>query len=310
MTEVQDLSKILSATDTKGRVFLTVGLVSTIFFEKPWTREVREAVADVTERYIEAFRPHLKYAMAPQGAKIHSIESRRVPFPREWLPQHPDGESWVLGFHGGESALSTSPFQVSAFGPDDIMKGLGCFHFSLPLVWFADHPGTFQEYVLDVSRRLRPISGYGGVGVIESLDLIRRKDYQPIVRVIAERFPGIEIESRAGHANHLHEGIKGVNWITILSDCWIKEMGGIDYLRARLDESFVFYRYEGGLIIQAGPRPQIGDIKADRWPQHYVTLAKVLKKIQIKNHYPFHFGGPGRMDHQASLAWLFRFDGK
>jgi hypothetical protein len=57
-------------------------------------------------------------------------------------------------------------------------------------------------------------------------------------------------------------------------------------------------------------KPQIGDVKAGRWPQHYVTLAKVLKKIQIKDHYPFHFGGPGRLDHAASLAWLFRFDGK
>ena len=50
-------------------------------------------------------------------------------------------------------------------------------------------------------------------------------------------------------------------------------------------------------------------------PRHFlpgsvVTLAKVLKKIQVKNHHPFHFGGPGRMNSDASKAWLFRFDGK
>jgi hypothetical protein len=108
----------------------------------------------------------------------------------------------------------------------------------------------------------------------------------------------------------LRTGIKGVNWLTILGDRWLKEMGGIEHLRILLDESFGFYPYEGGLIIQAGPKPQIGDAQANRWPQRYVTLAKVLKKIQITNHYPFHFGGPGRMNHQASLAWLFRFDRK
>jgi hypothetical protein len=40
----------------------------------------------------------------------------------------------------------------------------------------------------------------------------------------------------------------------------------------------------------------------------------VLKPIQIKDHGAFHFGDPmgvqQRMDHEASLAWLFRFDGK
>jgi hypothetical protein len=67
-------------------------------------------------------------------------------------------------------------------------------------------------------------------------------------------------------------------------------------------------------MIQAGPKPQIGDITTNRWPQHYVTLAKVLKPIQIKVHGEFHRGDPSgvqkRMDHEASLAWLFRFDGK
>jgi len=64
-------------------------------------------------------------------------------------------------------------------------------------------------------------------------------------------------------------------------------------------------------MIQAGPKPQLGDVTLNRWPQHYVTLAKVLKPIQIKNHYPFHFGGKGRrMNHAITNAWLRRFDDK
>ena len=63
-------------------------------------------------------------------------------------------------------------------------------------------------------------------------------------------------------------------------------------------------------MIQAGPKPQIGDAASNCWPPYYVTLAKVLKPIQIKEHYAFHFGGEGRMDTAASEAWLYRFDGK
>lgn len=100
--------------------------------------------------------------------------------------------------------------------------------------------------------------------------------------------------------------------MTILGDRWVEAAGGRDYLRIRLDEpTFPFYPYDGGLIIQAGPKPQIGDTTRDLWPEHYVTLHKVLKKIQIKTYTRFHMGGPGpRMDQPATLAWLFRFDGK
>jgi hypothetical protein len=102
-----------------------------------------------------------------------------------------------------------------------------------------------------------------------------------------------------------------VNWLTVLGERWLKEIGGIDHLRSQLDDSFGFYSYDGGLVIQAGPKPQLGDSQRGHWPQDYVTLAKMLKSVQIKHHYPFHNGGPGRrMDSEASNAWLFRFDGK
>jgi len=71
--------------------------------------------------------------------------------------------------------------------------------------------------------------------------------------------------------------------------------------------------YDGGLMIQAGPKPQIGDTQVNRWSRHYVTLAKVLRPIQIAKHYPFHYADPkssARMDAEASTAWIHRFDGK
>ena len=62
-----------------------------------------------------------------------------------------------------------------------------------------------------------------------------------------------------------------------------------------------------------GTSRSIGIRRTSR-PQHYVTLAKVLKPIQVKVHGAFHRGDPmgkqKRMDHAASLAWLCRFDGK
>jgi hypothetical protein len=307
----QELSNILCVKDQDGRICLMIGLLATVFFEKQLTREVREAVADIADDYIDRVRQHLRWVAPLNANREYPVDSAHGELPGSWLPNHPDGESWSFDFHGGDTPKATSAFHIEGFGSElDDEGGLGFLHVSFPLLWFAEQEGTFPDYVLKLCKRVRPLSGYAGIGVLESPDGYAQDKYQPIVRQFAERFPGLEVESRAAHTNHLHTGIKGVNWLTILGDRWLKAIGGLDYFRVRLDPSFGFYPYEGGLIIQAGPKPQIGDVQANRWPQHYVTLAKVLKKIQVKNHYPFHFGGPGRMNHQASLAWLFRFDGK
>jgi hypothetical protein len=308
-----DLSEILCVRDKDGRPALRIGLLATMFIAEPGTRPVREAVADAAEEYIRQFREHLRWAQHPKTAHIHPIDKRNVPFPRDWLPQYEDGEAWEFGFHGGETDEAASEFQVSAYGPRSIRKSPGYFQVYLPLTWFAEHPGTFPDFVLSLAKRLRPLSGYAGIGVLEPLDSYAQEAFQSTVRQIAERFPGLEIESPPIHVIHVGEGIKGVNWLTILGDRWVQQIGGADYLRVRLGDDFKLTPYDGGLMIQAGPKPQIGDTQANRWPRHYVTLAKVLKPIQIKKHYPFHHADPmgsARMDAETSTAWIFRFDGK
>ena len=313
--DVSELAKLLCVRDKTGRVELRIGLLATMFITEPWTRPVREAVTDAAEEYVRQFRDHLRWA-EDLTSHIHPMDSGKVPFPREWLPQHEDGKAWQLGFHGGKSDEAASEFQVSAFGQSNARKErLGYFQFYLPLTWFAEHPETtFSDFVLRFANRLRPLSGYAGVGVLESIDFDARQASGDTTRRIAERFPGLEIEDCIGHAIYAEKGIKGVNWLTLLGDRWVQEIGGVEYLRIRLGDDFKLSPYDGGLMIQAGPKPQIGDIATNRWPRHYVTLAKVLKPIQVKVHSEFHRGDPmgvqKRMDHAASLAWLFRFDGK
>jgi Protein of unknown function (DUF3396) len=312
--EVSELTKLLCVRDKDGHAGLRIGLLATMFVTEPWTRPVREAVTAAAEDYIHQFGDHLRWAQSQTG-HIHPVDKGVVPFPREWLPQHEDGKEWSFGFHGGEGAETASDFQVSALGSDNVSKDLGHFQFYLPLTWFAEHPGsTFPDFVLKFVKRLRPLSGYAGVGVLEVLDFYARQAFQTTVRQIADRFPGLEVEHSIGHDIYLVKGIKGVNWLTLLGDRWIQEIGGLDYLRIRLGDDFKLSPYDGGVMIQAGPKPEIGDVTLSRWPRHYVTLAKVLKPIQVKVHGAFHWGEPTgvqkRMDHAASLAWLFRFDGK
>ncbi|HVK70363.1 MAG TPA: type VI immunity family protein [Polyangium sp.] len=310
--DLEELESRLVIPAPNGRPGLVLGWLATVFFENPWTRPVREAVAELGEHYIEQFREHLVWAQHTKTARMYPMAKNRVPTPGQWLPQHEDGESWWFGFHGGEKEDDASAFQVCALGSDDVVKDLGYFHVRLPLLWFKSHPGSFPEFVRPICQKLRPASGRAGIGFLLPLSVEGQIHGEALVTPLASRFPGIEVDSPTSDCFQLHDGIRGVNWLTILGDRWVEAAGGRDYLRIRLDEpTFPFYPYDGGLMIQAGPKPQIGDTTRGLWPEHYVTLHKVLKKIQIKTYTRFHMGGPGpRMDQPATLAWLFRFDGR
>jgi hypothetical protein len=313
--DLNQLSSLLCIRDPDGRPALMIGLSATFLFREPWLRPARQAVANVATEYLDRFKKELKWVRdhRSERAPIYAMSKNRVPLPKEWLANHPDNEEWSIGFHGGESERAASEFTIEAFGvekygpPDD----LGYLHLQLPLRFLAEHPGEFQKIVLHAAKRIKPLSGYAGIGFLQPVSLAAGERAETLVTPLAARFPGIEVESLVAHTDWCQKGIKGVNWLTILSDRFVEEAGGLDYLRIRLDPNiFPFHKYDGGLVIQAGPHPEVGDATQNRYPRHYVTLAKVLKKIQIKEHRPFHYGGEGRMDKAMSEAWLFRFDGK
>jgi hypothetical protein len=308
---MEELKNLLEIRDAKGRAALTFGLFATFYLEQPWTRPVRQAVADEGERYIALVRDSLIWTQDPKTASLYRINKARVAMPGQWLPGHEDGKSWFFGLHGAEDEDGASAFQVSALGlthhRDDLV---GYFRFALPLDWFVTHSGSLPELVLDVCKRLRPLSGYAGIGLLmpitfEGCNMLGRGVLGPM----AKRFPGVEVDDPSTTCIHAAHGIKGVNWLTILGDRWVQEAGGLDYLRIRLDEpNFPFYPFDGGLMIQAGQRPQVGDAERGLWPTQYVTLAKVLRKIQVKDHYQLF--ASGIFNKEETREWIYRFDGK
>jgi hypothetical protein len=183
------------------------------------------------------------------------------------------------------------------------------------VTWFSEHPGTLAEVLLALCRKLKPVSGYGGIGIAESPDNLISSRYEPIVYQMAQRFPGLEADYPISHGIWQRKGsggIKGVNWLTVVGDRWLPQLGGADALQtalAALDSRFLVHRFDGGVMIQAGPRPQLGDAARDVWPELYVKLAKLLRPIRITEHRPFHQAGAGpRFDLERSEAWLRRFD--
>jgi hypothetical protein len=322
--ELEDLSQVLgehlSVKDEDGRVVLQVAQLATVYFEAPYRREAREAVASCSEDYFRRWGQHLRWALNPDTGRMERFGAGKASNPRAWLPAIGEDEEFTLKYHGAEDKRGASAFSVKAFGQVRRPKlQFGHFRVSFPLLWFADGTGSLPEVLLDICQKLKPLSGYGGIGVIESPDNWMSSEYEPIVYAWAQRLPGLEADYPISHGLWLRngredgrDGIKGGNWLTVLSDRYVAELGGADKIEAdlkTLDSRFLVHRYEGGILIQAGPRPQLGDVERDLWPEPYVKLNKYLKPIRVVRHNAFQHGGPGeRFDKARSEAWLRRFD--
>jgi hypothetical protein len=314
------LDEHLSVRDGEGRTVLQIALLATVYFDDPYRRDVREAVVSCCEDYFQLCGRHIRWALNPDTKLMEPFGKGKGSNPRAWLLVRGEDESFSFIYHGSDHERGASAFSLDGLGMERRpYRKLGYFRVMFPLLWFADRPCSLPEVLLGICSKLRPVGGYGGIGVAESPDDLINGKYEPIVYNWAQRFPGLEADYPISHGNWQMEGreggkggIKGVNWLTVVGDCWLDEMGGADAVAAgvaALDSRFSVHRYDGGIMIQAGPHPQLGSAEHNRWPDLYVKLAKYLKPIRITQHRPFHQGGPGpRFDLERSEAWLRRFD--
>ncbi len=304
----------LTFTDDEG-VVLEVAVLGSVYFEQPHTRAVREAVVDCCEDYFRRFGEHLRWALDPEMNQMERFGQGEASRPRMWVTDVPEKEGWSVHYHSGEWDLGVAKYSLGSFCPErQPYPQLGYLRISLPVSEICARPQMVVEVMLGICRRLRPISGYAGIGMVECEDYGRAARYQSIVYELAQRFPGLEVDDPLGHARALRQGdgIKGGNWLTIVGDRFLARLGGADAVSAELaalDSRFAVHRFDGGVLIQAGPRPELGAVELDDWPVLYVKLAKLLKPIRVTSLGSLHMGGAEpRFNRETTEAWLRRFD--
>lgn len=315
------LDEKLRVTDEDG-VVLQVALVATIYIANMHQTDVRQAVIACCESYFQRYGSCLRWALqwAPYSdtRQMERFGAGNGSRPREWLLSLDEHESYSLSVHGAEWHLGAAPYSLVVLGcrraeyPD-----LGYLRFAVPVPTLSSEPNLVPTMLLEFCERLKPASGYAGIGIVESLKYAFTPHYDPIVYGVAQRFPGLEVDYPVWHSNYLWKGegsIKGVNWLTVVGDRLLDRLGGADAVRselAALDSGFAISRYDGGIMIRAGDRPDLGDAVAGDWPVLYVKLAKYLKPLRVVSHPGYHrpsHEGLDVFDDERTQAWLRRFE--
>lgn len=277
-----DLDKI-QVRDNNNKIIGRVGMLVTLYLEEPHNKHLRMEVAQCIEDYYSLLKPHLKL-VASEEFGVRKLSNYILPAITDLVSPLDENDSFELMMTGANSVKETSPYNIDAlldFKPN--YKDIGYLRATFPFAFLEQQEsGFFQQWVHDWCKRLSPYHGYAGLGLINSMEYDTARRNERLFYPLIQRFPGLEIDIPLSHSRHCDEGLKSVNWLTILSDSFLQKLGGKTILKNQLGNEFPFYDYPGGTIIQAGPHPQIGDLEKNNIPRHYQQVYRLVQSVQAE----------------------------
>ncbi|WP_426105437.1 type VI immunity family protein [Massilia sp. TSP1-1-2] len=298
----------------------TIAVRGTLYFKGSHTPEGREALCKCFDAYKAIANDHLKWLWRdepPSGPDKYPYA--KAPQLREMVKKMDEEDHFGFTYTGGEKPHDASAWMFSTFGRRAWQARMGTWGpdsliFSVPKEVVEANPTLFQKLFVEFCKLLKAEHGHGGFAL--NLSAVRGEPNEPTEAVMVSKMAGLD----AG-TGHLIGGLPGrdvehhlvtVGWLTAINHAMVEKVGGLSSLRSELPASwFAKYDYGNGIVIQAGPEPEIAPVELDPKPAIYVLPAIALKEVRLMADLSLHYGskdGEPRLTGLAAKEWLTRFD--
>jgi hypothetical protein len=143
------------------------------------------------------------------------------------------------------------------------LESASIIRYVLPASWGIERAGEMLEIAKSLCELLPFRCGHAGYGFEYSKYFPRVAQEHAWAQSM--RHPGIDIHDNVNDPRAVaFDGIRGVNWLTMIDDAFIKELGGSPKFKL-----CTTIPVKGGLIIKAGEAPDIGDVnRRDNLPAY------------------------------------------
>lgn len=298
----------------------TIAVRGTLYFKGSHTLEGREALCKCFDAYRAVAEDHLKWLWRdepPSGPDKYAYA--KAPELRAMVKKMDEDDHFGFTYTGGEKPHDASPWLFSTFGRRAWQARMGTWGpdsliFSVPKEVVEENPTLFQKLFVDFCRLLNAEHGHGGFAL--NLSAVRVEPNEPTEAFMVPKMAGLDAGS-----GHMIGGLPGrdvehhlvtVGWLTAINHAMVEKAGGLFTLRSELPASwFAKYDYGGGIVIQAGPEPEIAPVELDPKPSIYVLPAMALRDVRLMADLSLHYGskdGEPRLTGLAAKEWLTRFD--
>lgn len=187
---------------------------------------------------------------------------------------------------------------------EDMKGSQSSFQFSFPLPWLQAHgkPGFVQTTFRDLTDILQPLHAQAGLSMATARDLgwMQHEGAEAIYPLL-RKFPGLMNGWAINMRRRVGVRMQPPNWLNAAHEDLLDMCGGREAVLAQLDiDGFEFADYGSGLIVQAGPTPQLGNRETGAGIPHYGKLARALKPARIE---PPTGGRKAASDYQIPGSW-------
>ncbi|MCF1448578.1 MULTISPECIES: type VI immunity family protein [Rhizobium/Agrobacterium group] len=313
-----DFDKIyLSEGEYKDVLF---GFSASFFYEGGSTKAGRIRGNKLLSRYRDLFPKEVNH-FHPFGArhrrKIDKIDP--IDYYNKSTDKISDAETYGAGLYGFNAEYhvnGATPYTIGNVGSSKFDR------WSYVDAYFRASWVEAQGYefllktLLSWCDILKPSHGTFGVSVLFDTGGFTSRQCALAFPVFT-RFPGMDVPRLGTWTIEVGEEadkrwIRTINWLTILDDAFVEELGGLSHVEAELGKDCPIHKWNGGIIIQAGAEPQLGDVNRGDVPEAYRKVARLTKPIRFDNFVPSTISiieAPKPFDHhEETVKWFHRFD--
>ncbi len=299
----------LSARDEAGHLIVTPCLALNLYVDEI----VPDQVLDFFERARGLVGKQLTHYMAESMAQPAKITPRALGMLATWLRKPKEGHRYKIRFWGGEgrdiSAWHIS-IDLSCVAPDPERRARAPKFFAE-----LENRPVQVEVPLTVLRVTVPVDGEAArpeswVPWVCNLRLVREgalqlgesgyslniwDDIEPIgiQYAMCARYPGLDWFSprHGGYLRRYEPSLDAVlpqvrraAWLTFIHDTAVQVLGGVDRIQRELadEPQIVLHRVAHGLGLQAGPRPELGDLSRHDLIPLQRRVAHLLRPVRLQ----------------------------
>lgn len=289
----------------------------TLYFKGAHTPEVREAICQCFEAYEAIAKAHLTWLWLdePPAGPDKFAYPKAKPM-REMLNRYKENDAVGFAYIGGEKPEDASPWLFYVDGHRGWQAkmgtwGLDSLEFSVPRSYVKENPIAFQTLFLSFARLLKVEHGHASFAY--NLSLVRKEPNESTEAVMASKMNALDVGNVAGsYEEGINDHIKTIGWLTAINKEMVERADGMFEINSELPRNwFAKYDYGNGIVIQAGPEPEIAPVELDPKPALYVLPNMALKKLRMAKIDDLHHGskdGEPRLVGWTANQWLSRFD--
>ena len=293
---------------------IKTGLVGCYYLDQGYLPEKRQAIGQVLALYDKYWGDKLKFGFFDGNPnQLHPYQKFSIDKKQELINNYAF-ETLNFYWSNVDNLEFVPEYFIETFSKPEwyekLHQDITYVQLYLPISELKEF-GVEQLIALNqqISEILQPMHGFFGLGIQHSHEYY---DYQYLEYELAHQFLGLDI-SNDEDDEHLREGFKCINWLTILSDRLITDkLGSLEALKEHNNDNEIrFYPYSGGVVVRAGEVPELGDVARNPYPKHYVNVNALLKPARAPEIASLGFGsinGEIRFNNRTSKEWQCRFD--